>query len=826
VPIGVTILVAGAVAAVLTPHWRAPGLPWMLGDGKNVETAAVLLGLLAGGASRVLAGIATARRVLIAGAVIGVGLLLARADLAAVAAAWSQVLAMALLGGLLAAWWTTDDQAPRPDPLPAWLVTPLLMVLTVLAFLLAVRPLSIDVLHQGEVLSSAIDLLNGGRPFTTWLWPHGAHDTGLTAVWLALTGKVATSPVALAGATCAALGVPSLFVLARRILGTRTEAMVAVAVPVLGQVLVGGQHDGSWRTLLFQSGVLVFVVLAFAGVTSTRRAGDVVAGACLAAAYLFRIETSVYGALAVVAVVVVRDGVAVAWRVVPLLRALAASAVRLVAGFALMSAGCRVVLGFPDAVWFRYTLGVLPRYHRDAVGLPFPWPLPGAHLGPGMETVRPMALGWLVFVLMVLVQAARVLSSGARPVGRALPLTFAAVFALMATRTVLDRTDGSHVLQWGAMPVLVTVLLVVASLRARRGAGLAFAAPVVVLAMALLDVRALVPRLPVPASPAAMAGHLGAQARTLSEHLRPNPPAGACADVGFTATEADLPQNRAFIDGTCAVERVLREHGVSSLVLASTAPGYRVRFGLPPVTKYFSFARGYTPAFQRELIEDIRRARPQAMLRAYGFGALPFFDIPDAVRVPVLDAWLRARRGGVPAIPTPLGDLWLWDRPAPCRPAPAADGARDGAIIAGSIVYVPSQHLLHVNGWAVDQQQRAPLQSLVADGVDGGLEYGLSRGEVAAHFGVPAYARSGFELTADVDPATWASLQERGKLAFRATGGDGRAVGLSLPLAGARVLPAIDDPPWAEALERRREAAALGAADRAAAGAGTDPCPP
>lgn len=817
-----------AVASAVSPHWRAPGLPWTLGDGKNVETTAVLLGLLAGAVSRALVEIRGVRWLLMVPALAGIGLLVVRADLAGLASAWVQLLATGTVGALLAWWWTPAPSPTRADPVPPWMVPPVLTGLVLLAFVLAVRPLTIDVMHHGEVLASALDLLRGGRPFTTWLWPHGAHDTGLAALWLAITGKIGTSPVALAGATCGALGVVSLWILARRILGSRTEALAVVGVVVLAPVLlVGSAVDASWRVVLHQIGILVFVVAAFGVATSTWRGRDVAAGACLGAAYVFRIETSVYGMLAVVALIAVREAVAADWGAGALLRSLVAAALRLVVGFALVTGASRLAFGFPDAVWFRYTFDTLPRYHRDAVGLPFPWPMPGAHLSPGIESVRSIALGWLLLVLMLLVQAVRVLvTGGERPAARSVALVFAAAFALLATRTVLDRTDASHVLQWGAISALVAVLLVLALLRDRRGWGPGRAAVVAVVVFLLLDVPALRPALPHVASPVAAMRLLAVQGRVAAEHLRPNPAVGACADTSFTVTEAAMSTNREFIDATCTVEQLLRANGVTSLVLAHAAPWYQVRFGLPPKTRYFAFARAYNPTLQRELLDELRRGRPQAMLRAQTNGALAFFDIPDQLRVPVVDAWLRARRGGVPSLPTPLGDLWLWDEPAPCRPTvvPDANDAGGLVIYAEPLTWVPSQELLYTSGWAADVWHHGPLRALTIDDPSA-IEYGLHRPDVAARLGVAALAPTGFELVAHVDAAGWAALQERGTLDLHAVGADGRQGRLTLPIAEARVLPAIDDPPWDDVQHLVQEAAALGRADRAAAGAGTSPCP-
>ena len=49
------------------------------------------------------------------------------------------------------------------------------------------------------------------RPFVTFQWPHGATDTGVAALWMLVTGKSGSSPMALAIATNIALGVATLY---------------------------------------------------------------------------------------------------------------------------------------------------------------------------------------------------------------------------------------------------------------------------------------------------------------------------------------------------------------------------------------------------------------------------------------------------------------------------------------------------------------------------------------------------------------------------------------------------------------------------------------
>jgi hypothetical protein len=66
-----------------------------------------------------------------------------------------------------------------------------------------------------------------------------------------------------------------------------------------------------------------------------------------------------------------------------------------------------------------------------------------------------------------------------------------------------------------------------------------------------------------------------------------------------------------------------------------------------------------------------------------------------------------------------------------------------------------AEAILTVSGWAVDPQARAPAAAVILR-VDGGrqefrAEYGSLREDVARHFGIPGYARSGFRSSIALD---------------------------------------------------------------------------
>jgi hypothetical protein len=755
IPVGVAAAAGLAVAAIVPPHWRAAGLPWFLGLGKNVESAAIAAALAAGAATQLFVGTRRGLGCCALLAALGYALVAARCPVLPLVSGWPQLAAVAglaaLAGRAASASASTHGQGDAASadapaarcqgagagagsgdvPVRAALARGLptapaalaaagaLAVLTV-----AVGPprLSIDVFHHGEVLSTAVDLLRGGRPFETLIWPHGFHDSGLAALWIRATGKVGTSPVALAWASCCALGAISAYVLARRMLASRLAALAACLAVALAPLLVDEPVTGASARALNDLGILVFVALGCAAVTSRRRS-YVAAGVCCGLAYLFRIDTGVYATLAVLGVIAYRElagtagaaggvgrsagrALAGGGTIRSAGRALAGGGLRLAGGIALALGGCRLLFGWPGEAWFAYTLWDLPRFHRDAVGSPFPWPHRGVAMSLGESVNLSVALSRLLLTLLLLVQAVRAVRDHRRagaesePPRAATALLFVALFGAFATKSALDRSDLIHLLQWTTLPLFSAACLVVADWRDRRSWAAGRTALAAFVFILLLDFGWLGLRLPELRGAAAMAAAARERWQGFVEHLSPNQPVGGCADRAFTPGESGIDANRRFIADTCVVEGLLRDHGVHRMVVADGAPWYDVRFHLPPASRYIALARAYTPPRQLELIE-VWRARPaQALLLVRGYGGMTEFDVPDAVRVPVADAYLKARREGVAATPTAVGDLFLWDE-APARPqlARAASAPPETEPAAGLTVATRPQRPLSGAEW-------------------------------------------------------------------------------------------------------------------------------
>ncbi len=828
IPLGAAAAAGLIVAARVTPAWTAPGLPYVEGFGKNVEAAAILAAVVVAAATRLACRWWIGRWLGLAMSLAGWVLLLTRIDLHRLHPAMPRLL---FAGVLLLALVAASRAAPssgartRDDSTPRWLAALAVALLAGLEAMIAVDALQIDVFHHGEVLASAVDLLSGGKPFVTFVWPHGLHDTGLTALWILWTGKLGTSPVALARATVSGLGVVAAYVLCRRLSGGRWEALAGTLALTLVPMLVGPREASGSSPALASLGVLCWVAFAFARLSPATPARLCGAGILLGVGHLFRFETAVYGALAAAASVAATLLTDVERPLRDRARGLVLAAVGLTGGFVLPLLASRLLWGWPDAAWVEYLAGDLARHHRDAVGLVLRWPLKGAQIGAENPTTLAAALAWLLFVVGLAAVAAGALAARLRrPASaagaRAPELVFLATFALAASRSAFDRLDAPHVLQWAALPILGTLLLLSDLWRGRPGWSTARSAAATALLLAVADPARLAPGNLQPLAPAGVLARIAGGAIRTREHLAPNAPAGACADRSFTASELLKPENRRLVDATCDVERWLRAHRVRGLAIADSAPWYWVRFGMGAPYREFSLSRAYTPAAQRRWIRELRANPPEALLLPRGFRALRELDVPVAVRNPVAEAYLRGRRAGTRAWASGIGDLFAWNEPGPCPPASAGDAPSSAAELIVETLYLePATGRFFARGRARETITGAPLAALsFAAGAPirwGAVDYGLSAGP-REPIGAPVVGWEASGLLAGATPPDRLVLE--GRL------GDGRTVRLEAAPVETIRLPPLTDAAWRDLADLIAEAWEVGLADRRASSG--VPCAP
>ncbi len=374
--------IALAVAFV-PPRWKATGFPSYFGYGKNVESAAAVLAVL--GVSLL---VIFARRLTFSFMAIGwLATVLALIKIYYSDKAAVVLLALVAATAVYLTWYDRlRDQVKMTGlgDIPRWhrwMAWSLLPVVAVWVFLISLHPRALDLFHQGEVITSGLDLLNGGVPFRTYYWPHGLSDSGIAALLIELTGNKGQGTIMLVGGISCVLGVAAVFLLALGLMRQPLGGLLfAALVALLSEQFL---ELPSPRAGIAVASTSIFPILSFY-LLSTRSARITIfgAGVLIGLGYLWRIYTGVFALATVVVYLLLkvyyteryaRDGQF--WK--HLLDPHAAAeffgdGVALLLGVTCSLVLLRLTLGFPTAEWFRATLVDLPYYHADSTGMPLP----------------------------------------------------------------------------------------------------------------------------------------------------------------------------------------------------------------------------------------------------------------------------------------------------------------------------------------------------------------------------------------------------------------------------------------------------------------------
>jgi hypothetical protein len=797
-PAGVAIAAGALIASLATPQWRAGGLAYFLGYPKNVEVLALTGGVAVGAASVLCARWLPAYVVTLAIAAVGYGAGFFLSDGSA-SLAWLPVpLILVLLSAWLSLAWAPAGPRVGASVWQAGAAVLSVGLLAVVVFVLALPRVRIDAFHDGEVLATALDFLQGHAPFHAILLPHGLHDATVAALWSWLTGKIGSSPVALQQATDVALGVVALFLLAQRLCDHAPSSAAvcwllgASTLALDGLVPHVGPHAG-----LSRLGQMVFVAISFSLAAHPRRCHVLLAGAAAAFGHLFRIEFSLYGTLAVLGVIGYRCLAEPQRAVARRVQALGSAVVWFGLGVVLPFSGLRLMVGWPDTVWFD-EVSTLITFHRDATGKALPLPTVAISVAArSLPQFRPALLLPALVLLIASLAVARLSDRSAQPPlrRRVVFVVFLALLGFGLLRTASGRSDAGHVL--AALGVVrFGVALLCVELLLMRGAA---ARRMVWLATAV-SIGALVYH---------GASRIESQLALLGEHLTANAPVGPCRDTMFTATEAALPRNRDFIAATCDVEQMLRTHAVDRIVIDHAAPWYYARFQMPLPTRYYGLSRAYTPARQWELIRDLRAAQPGALLRVAGFEALVRYDVENPFNVPVVEAYLRARRRAAPTIETALGTLHLWQEPPVDLPAALPIAAESFRV--HEAIYEPASGFVEICGTVAEDEQSAVTRLAVVPEADVTSETRMiAPGSRACGRVVDFVAPRVWLLTGRT--LDWAAA----RLVLRGVP-DERGADRQIVLPAPRRLPGRTGAEWGDLAAQVTAAAHLGRADRLAA---------
>jgi nitrate reductase gamma subunit len=661
----VAILVTASYLAYafVKPRWNAPGYPSYIGYGKNVEHAAFALTVLG------VTGFAVLSRwqafSLASLGWLAVVMALLRVYYAP-GVATAVLLALVAAGTVYFTWYDRlRDQAvggtPHQVPRGEWRATALFLpVVASWIFLHGFRPVAdIDLHHDGEVISSAIDLLDGGIPFRTHFWPHGISDSGLAALLVRSTGNIGLGTILFVKAISLVIGFLAFFLMA---LGLLRQPLEALLLATLTGLVV--------RTPLVVAARSLFPIVTFLLLSvRTDRLAIFGAGALIGLGYVWRIDTGVFALATVVLYLLfdryyargyARDGLA--WR--HLLSPQAAAGmvvdiVSLLAGVGLSLFLLRLALGFPTFEWFRTTLVELPRYHADSTGWPLPILWNGVPLHPYQSMEVALAMLPAILLLAVGLYAFTVRKVAERRLrldsSRARYFVLLLIYALLGFKTVMDRSRTSQVVQGSTVMLLLVVIdgLEVFHWRRRRPWLLIsiLSTGLVMGSIAASRRPDLLPRF-LPPGPRNI--------EVLYASLRPTPTA-----VEMLAQSSD-PKGVEILRGVQEVKKHLDAHGVGEhqlLVYHGASQLYSL-LGRKLPTQYYVLGWAADPRMERDLIGDLERSRVRAYLHVNGIGrSMADYDVPDSHRIPLVHRFITEKESTGQRYETAIGTLTIRDEP-------------------------------------------------------------------------------------------------------------------------------------------------------------------
>jgi hypothetical protein len=652
--VGILISALLLAFAFVPARWNAPGWPSYIHYGKNIEHAGLMLALLGVSlfvifSARVkVASWGTLAWVLSMLAVVGI-------DGGGPKMIGSLVIVF-LLSTLFFAWYY--DLRDRAEPLPAaapagwqrWLAMFLMVAASGWLALTALRPVGwMDLHHHGEIIASSLDMLKGGIPYRTFFWPHGLCDTGVTALLMKLTGHQDFTVLALRYSINVALGLIAVYLLAYALIG---DALYACIASLLVATVGGWTRGGPGLFVEALPLIIAFLVLS-RGLTRRSLLG---AGFLLGAGYLWRIDLGLSALVAAALYLIVdeyyvagyaRDGQLLAHL---LDRSKFWSLVRrfllLLIGVCIPLLICRGMLGFPTREWFRTTLIDMPRYHADSTGMPFPigeglakaaYPPAPRFCQVTVPLVCLLCLGLFAFTLLKMVER-KLPMDNAR--GRFFLLTL--FFSLLCFTTALDRSDEGHLLRGTGFLAMLCLLDFFAYVRRRNGFWRATAVALV----GCLAVQLLL------STPWIWLGWFRPLSWFASTTIRQDNldalrtcfgPARVGDDL-YTGLASDCA--KPVRKSAARVREILDAHGVGprELLVYHSAPLLYPMLGRDLPTQYYCLGWATNARMERSLIADLERNHVRAFLHtSTNLGGLPFYDVPDSHRIPLVDSYINSR---------------------------------------------------------------------------------------------------------------------------------------------------------------------------------------
>lgn len=662
------ILCAGAISLsaiaalfatlIIQPAWNAPGIPSFLGYPKNVEHKALMAALL----SSMIIGIAYANikklylKAVISAVLSALALILnwGRLRLDNTEGWAAQAIILFILLAFFRLYLEGTDSRPRTGDtkkLPIIIAGVFAFLgMFMLAYVKHYDPAKLlDVHHLGEHFTSAVDLLNGGKPFVSIIWPHGLHDTGLAALFFKFTGRADYTTLILSTAVGTGFAAITIMLMAY-FLGLGYYSIIVLAMLTFMNF---SAHLKSFTNI-------VLVIAIFAAATRAVKAWHyAMLGVAVFLAHMYRIETGVYCFMSVSALIGFNVLSAAFRKDFGSLKQSVFSAAFFIGAALLTAIFFFLMLGWPGPQWYEYSFQVLAKYNTDSTGFPYPFPINGWNydFDKNSEYAR-SGLFHIVMVLSILAISSRQfyiwLRTGA-PKQAVFPMLMV-FLSVISLRTAFGRSEGDHIAQYMTFAYLFLSIcfawFVITSLKSKwLKAGVVFAF------FLFFNLRTGV-FTPVTAIPQYYEiTKFGAG--LLSDYPKEPPP--QCTGKLFSERDFEITDIARFNEEVCQTLPLLERFGIGEreLLINNSGSFYYPALGRKLPTKYFGVASAITDGLQRELITELEAAHVKAILYSDDFNGLPFFDIYDEIRLPVYQEWVNANFDVYNPIPTPLGNLIL-----------------------------------------------------------------------------------------------------------------------------------------------------------------------
>lgn len=653
------------------------------------------------------------------------------------------------------------ERAARPVAM-LWAGLPLLWLLT------AELPGAIgtlDLFHEGEMLVAAVSVLHGRLPWADLHMLHGPwFDAGRALVGMLLLEPSRWGAVAGLHLIVNPLHLAGLAALFAWLSGWRWPHAA------LATLLVACLDPLVHVRLILWAPLLAALALLLVRATAARALGVVVLGALQAVL----VPEAALGVIAVAATVVLHDAVAGEGRGRLRFRrttlcALAAAPVAAAAAVALLASGA----------WagFVHHLTVFARDHALAGGIPAARELP-------LGDIRVLASAVVAALFLAAAGGGWAALARRRPDARDWIVVAAALFTLLYLPKLVYRADGHVYHLLGAAAVLLGAVAMRLVAMAECMLPRLPVVPHAVAVAAMVVVTAVGPSR-LAAGKAAMPARWGfggpaANPETVARRLRPAVPSAAENPlVGYAragAVDAALLDGwRLLLDGWVAPGRPV-------LDLTNRPALFHLLLGYPPMGRFFHVSMALRRESQREMVADLDRIRPDAVIMPTRRG---WDGIPDTVRHylvsrAVLERYVPTEAFADGVLYVPRGTELT--HPSLYRAAVACDWGHAGGFLALEPATVPAAEwpsspapgpeTVVFRGWAA--AAGAPAERVVAtlDGRPVADEVpDRPRPDVAAALGAPGVLTSGFEMTVQVPRGT------------------GRRIRLQAGFAGGDMLP-------------------------------------